>query len=58
MSKHQKTARNAETGRWTYVKLKDGRNIASPVSGGKISKLDIRDAVRVAKEKKSYTSVG
>lgn len=46
MSSKPKIARDSKSGRWTYVKLKDGRQIASPVSGGKISKLDIRKAVK------------
>lgn len=58
MSEHQKMARNTHSGRWTYVKLKDGRSIASPISGGKISKTEIRDAVRMVKDKKAYTNAG
>lgn len=60
MSKQTKPIENRsrKTGQWTYVKLKDGRNIASPVSGGKISKTEIRDAVRVVNEEKLLIKTG
>lgn len=52
IKKSTKVGRKASTGR--FVTLKDGRKLASPPSGGKFTKVEIRKAVKTATAK-SYT---